>query len=81
MAEMLIEINTIGSDLENVARAVFHDCVVTVRATQATLNGLVRVDARYGSLCEPQRDQQGRYNDQQQCSLHGILRGSRLAAV
>jgi hypothetical protein len=75
MAQMLLEIDTVGSDLENVARAVFHHCVVTVRAPQATLNGLVCIDARRGSLCKRQRDQQGRYNDQQECSLHGILRG------
>jgi hypothetical protein len=75
MAQMLLEINTVGSDLENVARTVFHNCVVTIRAPQATLNGLVSIAARRGSLCKPKRDQQGRYNDQQECSLHGILRG------
>ena len=75
MAQMLLEIDSVGGDLENVARAVFHNCVVTVRAPQATLNGLVCIDARRGSLCKRQRDQQGRYNDQQECSLHGILRG------
>jgi hypothetical protein len=75
MAQMWLEIDTAGRDLENMARVVLHNCVVTIRATQATLNvGLVCVDARRGSLCKPQRDQQGRYNDQQQCSLHGILR-------
>jgi hypothetical protein len=74
MAQMLLEINTAGSDLEKVARTVFHHCVVTIRSPQATLNGLVGIDARRGSLCKPQRDQQGRYNDQQECSFHGILR-------
>jgi hypothetical protein len=75
MAHMWLEINTAGSDLENVASVVLHNSIVTIRATQATLNGLVCIDARRGSLCKPQRDQQDRYNDQQQCSLHGILRG------
>jgi hypothetical protein len=76
MAQMWLEVNTAGSYLENVASVVFHNCVVTIRATQATINvGLVCIAARRGSLCKPQRDQQGRYNDQQQCSLHGILRG------
>jgi hypothetical protein len=75
MTHMGLEIDTAGSDLENVASVVLHNCVVTIRATQATLNvGLVCIDARRGSLCKPQRDQQGRYNDQQECSLHGILR-------
>jgi hypothetical protein len=75
MAQMWLEIDAAGSDLENAASVVLHNCVVTIRATQATLNvGLVCIDARRGSLCKPQRDQQGRYNDQQECSLHGILR-------
>src|SRR5712692_5933179 len=75
MAQMWLEINTAGGDRENVASVVFRNCVVTIRATQATLNvGLVCFDARRGSLGKPQRDQQGRYNDQQECSLHGILR-------
>jgi hypothetical protein len=77
MAQMRLEINTAGSDLENPAGVVFRNCVVTVRATQATLNsGLVCIAARRGSLCKPQDNQQGRYNDQQTYSLHGILRGS-----
>jgi hypothetical protein len=76
MAQMWLEVNTAGSYLENVASVVFHNGVATIRATQATINvGLVCIDARRGSLCKPQRDQQGRYNDQQQCSLHGILQG------
>jgi hypothetical protein len=75
MAQMWLEIDTAGSDLESVASVVFHHRVVTIRATQATLNGgLVCIDARRGCLCKPQRDQQGRYNDQQKCSFHGILR-------
>jgi hypothetical protein len=75
MAQMWLEINTAASDFENVASVVLRNCVVTIRATQATLNvGLVCIDARRGSLCKPQRDQQGRYNDQQEYSLHGILR-------
>ena len=56
---MRLEINTAGGDLENVASVVFHNCVVTIRATQATLNsGLVCTSARRGSLCKPQRAQQ-----------------------
>jgi hypothetical protein len=75
MAQMWLEINTAGGELENAASVVFHNCVVTIRATQATLDvGLVCIGARRGSLCKAQRDQQGRYGDQQECSLHGILR-------
>jgi hypothetical protein len=75
VAQMGLEIDTAGSDLENLARVVLHNCVITIRATQATLNVcLVCIDARRGSLCKPQRDQQGRYNHQQQCSFHGTLR-------
>ena len=37
---------------------------------------LVGSGARRGSLCEPQRAQQGRYNDQQKYLLHEILRGA-----
>lgn len=36
---------------------------------------LVGSGARRGSLCKPERAQQGRYNDQQYYSFHGILRG------
>ncbi len=45
---------------------------MTISATQTTLNvRLICFDARRGSLCKPQRDQQGRYNHPQECSLHG----------
>jgi hypothetical protein len=72
MAEMWLKVNAAGSDLENVASVVFRHCVVAIRASQATLNGdLVCIGARCGSLCKPQRDQQSRYYDQQECSLHG----------
>jgi hypothetical protein len=75
MVQMWLEVNTAGSDLENVAGVVFDQCVVTIRATQATLNsGLIRIAARRRGLCKPQRNQQSQYNDQQACSLHGILR-------
>ena len=37
---------------------------------------LVGSRARRGSLCKPQRAQQGRYNDQQKYFLHKILRGA-----
>jgi hypothetical protein len=75
MAHMGLEISAAGGDPENLAGIVVRDGVVAVRATQATLHvDLVRIAARRGSLCKPQRDQQGRYNDQQEYSLHGILR-------
>jgi hypothetical protein len=32
MAQMLLEIDAVGGDLENVARVVFHNCVVTIGA-------------------------------------------------
>ena len=72
MAQMWLEINTAGSDFESVPGVVFHNGVGTIRATQTTLNvGLVCFDARRGSLRKRQRDQQGRYNHPQECSLHG----------
>jgi hypothetical protein len=75
MTNMWFEINNAGSDLENAASVVLHNCVITIRATQATFNGgLVCIDARGGGLGKTQRDQQGRYNHQQKYSLHGILR-------
>ena len=51
MTQMRLEINAAGSDLENVAGVVLHNCVVTIRAAQATLNSLVCIAARRGSLC------------------------------
>jgi hypothetical protein len=54
MAQMRLEIDTAGSDLESVASIVLYNCVITIRAAQATLNGgLVSIDARRGSLCKP----------------------------
>jgi hypothetical protein len=74
MSQMRLEISAAGSDLENLASVVFRNGVVTVRATQAPFNvDLVGIAACRGSLCKPQRDQQGRYNNQQEYSLHGIL--------
>ena len=74
MANMRFEINTAGGNLENLTRAVFHDGIAAIRSTQATFNvGRVRVAASGGSLRKPQRYQQGRYSDQQEYSLHGIL--------
>src|SRR5580698_4952425 len=69
---MLFEINRAGSDLPNVARAVFNHRVTTIRARQTTLNRLVCIDALCGSLCQTGRNHQGRYNHQQKYSLHGI---------
>jgi hypothetical protein len=75
MAQMWLEIHTAGADLENVARVVFYNGVIAIRAAQATLNaGLVCIGAWRWTLCKRQSGQQGRYNDQQECSLHGILR-------
>jgi hypothetical protein len=75
MAQMRFEIRTAGSDVEDLASVVFRNGVVTVRTTQAAFSvDLVCIAARGGSLCKPQSDQQGRYNDQQEYSLHGILR-------
>ena len=65
MAQMRLEINTAGGDLENLTSAVFRNCVVAIRSTQATFNvGLVRIAASVGSLRKPQRHQQARYNHQ-----------------
>jgi hypothetical protein len=75
LAHVRLEISTAGSYIEDLASVVFRNRVVAVRATQATFNvHLVCIAARRGSLCKPQRDQQGRYNDQQEYSLHGVLR-------
>lgn len=74
LAHIRLEISTAGSDLENLARVVFCNGVVALRAAQASFNvHLVGVAARRGSLCKPHRDQQCRYNDQQEYSLHRIL--------
>ena len=63
MTHMWLEINTAGGDLENLPSAVFRNCVVAIRSTQATFNvGLACVAASVGSLRKPQRHQQGRYN-------------------
>jgi hypothetical protein len=75
LAHIRREVGNTGSDLESLARVIFGNGVVTGRATQATFNvGLACIAARRGSLCKPHRDQQRRYNDQQEYSLHGILR-------
>jgi hypothetical protein len=61
MAQMWLEINTAGGDLENLASAVFRNCVVAIRSTQATFN-VGRVAAAVGSLRKPKGHQQGRNN-------------------
>src|SRR6188472_2167471 len=76
MSEMCLQISATGSKFKNPPSVFFGECVVTVRTTQATLNvELLCIAARGGSLCRSQCDQQGRCNDQQEYSLHGILRG------
>jgi hypothetical protein len=58
MAQMCLEINGAGGDLESLSSAVFRHGVVAFRSTQATVNaGLVRVAASCGSLRKPQRHQ------------------------
>jgi hypothetical protein len=75
LAHKRLEISAARCDLENLARVVFRNGVVSVRAAQAAFNvDLVCVAARRGSLCKRQRDQHCRYNDQQEYFLHGILR-------
>jgi hypothetical protein len=75
LTQKRLKVNAAGSELEIVAGVVFGQGVVTVRAAQATLNASWGwIAACRGSLCESQRDQQSRYNDQQACSLHEILR-------
>jgi len=65
MTHMWLEINTAGGDLENLTSAVFRNCVVSIRSTQATFNvDLVRVAASACSLRKPQHHQHGRYNHQ-----------------
>jgi hypothetical protein len=65
MAEMRLEINTAGGDLENLTCAIFRNCVVAIRSTQATFNvGLGSIAASVGSLRKTQRCQQARYNHQ-----------------
>jgi len=71
---MQLEINTAGGDLENLTRAVFCNCVVASRSTQATFNtGLVCVVASGRSLCKPRYHEQDRCSHQQEYSFHGIL--------
>jgi hypothetical protein len=58
VAHMRLKINPAASDLENLASAVFRNCVVALRSTQATFNGgQVRVAAGIGSLRKPKRHQ------------------------
>jgi hypothetical protein len=74
MAQMCLQINTAGGDLENQTSPVFRNCVVAIRSTQAAFNGSrVRIAACGGSLRKTQRHQHGRYSHQQECSSHGIL--------
>ena len=74
MAQMCLQINTAGGDLENQTSPIFRNCVVAIRSTQAAFNSSrVRIAACGGSLRKAQRHQQGRYNYQQECSSHGIL--------
>jgi hypothetical protein len=65
MAQMWLEINTAAGDLKNLTITIFGNCVIAIRSTQATFNvGLVRIAASVGSLRQPQRNQQARYNHQ-----------------
>ena len=64
VAKVCLEINTARGEFKNLASAVLRNCVITIRATQATLNdALVCIEACRRSLCKSQRDQQGRYSD------------------
>jgi hypothetical protein len=64
MAQMCLEINGAGGDLESLSSAIFGNCVVAFSSTQATVNaGGVRVAASGRSLRKPQRHQ--RRHDQQ----------------
>jgi hypothetical protein len=75
LAQIRLEIRAAGSDLENLAGIVFRNGIGALRATHATFDvDLVCISAGRGSLCKPHCDQQGRYNEQQEYSLHGILR-------
>jgi hypothetical protein len=61
VAEVWLEINTAGGDLENLTGTVLRNRVVAIRSTQAALNvGLVCVAPSIGSLRKPQRHQQDR---------------------
>jgi hypothetical protein len=56
MAQMCLQINTAGGDLENQTSPVFRNCVVAIRSTQAAFNGSrVRIAACGGSLRKAQR--------------------------
>jgi hypothetical protein len=56
MAQMCLEINGAGGDLETLSSAVFRHGVIAFRSTQATVNaGPVRVAVNGGSLCKSQR--------------------------
>jgi hypothetical protein len=61
---MGLEINTAGGDLENLMSAIFRNCVVAIRSTQATFNVSLGRIAVSGSLRKTQRHQQARYNHQ-----------------
>jgi hypothetical protein len=65
MAQMWLEINTAAGDLKNLMSTIFGNCVIAIRSTQATFDGgLVRIAVSVGSLRQPQRNQQARYNHQ-----------------
>jgi hypothetical protein len=65
MAQMRLEINRAGGDLENLTSAVFRNCIVAIRSSQTTFNvDLGGVAAGWRSLRKPQRHQQGRCNHQ-----------------
>jgi len=52
VSHVLLQIDTAGSNLENVSGAIFCDCIVAIRARQATPNRLVWIGACRGSLCK-----------------------------
>jgi hypothetical protein len=63
VAQMRLEINTAGGDLENLTSAVLNDCIAALRSTQAAFNvGRARVAAGVGSLRKSQSHQHGRYH-------------------
>jgi hypothetical protein len=74
---MRLQVNRAAGDPEGLGCSVLSDSIATIGATEASLDaGLIGVAVRCGSLSKSQRDQQNRYNDQQEYIFHGILLGS-----
>jgi hypothetical protein len=71
---MWLQVNSAAADFKSLRCAILRYGVITIRATEASLDtGLVSVAAGGRSLSKRQCDQQNRYNDEQKHVFHRIL--------